>query len=130
MLGGNDALRFPLASLDQCPHALLFLRGASGPISIHFIIILHFFKDLIKKQDRMQNFGPPAGNPLNPVDRMLMLSVFDTEDDTMNAFEDSTTEQTQGAVKGRTAEPPMFRVVLHNDAFTPRIIKPWLPPDV
>lgn len=39
----------------------------------------------------------------------------------MNAFEDdSTVEQTQGEVKERTAEPPMFRVILFNDDFTPR----------
>lgn len=38
----------------------------------------------------------------------------------MNAIEDSTIEQTQSAVKERTAEPPMFRVILYNDDFTPR----------
>lgn len=38
----------------------------------------------------------------------------------MNPFEDSTFEQTQGAVKERATEPPMFRVILYNDDFTPR----------
>ena len=38
----------------------------------------------------------------------------------MNAYKDSTVEQPQSEVEERTAEPPMFRVVLHNDDFTPR----------
>lgn len=38
----------------------------------------------------------------------------------MDEFEDSTVEQTQSAVKERTAEPPMYRVILYNDDFTPR----------
>jgi ATP-dependent Clp protease adaptor protein ClpS len=44
-----------------------------------------------------------------------------SEDHTMDEFEDSTLEQTQSSVKERTAEPPMFRVILYNDDFTPRI---------
>jgi ATP-dependent Clp protease adaptor protein ClpS len=38
----------------------------------------------------------------------------------MNPFDDKTAEQTQSAVEERTAEPPMFRVILYNDDFTPR----------
>jgi ATP-dependent Clp protease adaptor protein ClpS len=38
----------------------------------------------------------------------------------MNAFGDNTIEQTQSTVRDRTAEPPMFRVILYNDDFTPR----------
>jgi ATP-dependent Clp protease adaptor protein ClpS len=38
----------------------------------------------------------------------------------MNAFKDNTVEQTERTVKERTDEPPMFRVILYNDDFTPR----------
>jgi ATP-dependent Clp protease adaptor protein ClpS len=38
----------------------------------------------------------------------------------MNPIQGSPTEQTQSAVEERTAEPPMFRVILYNDDFTPR----------
>jgi ATP-dependent Clp protease adaptor protein ClpS len=38
----------------------------------------------------------------------------------MNPFEGSPSEQTQSAVEERTAEPPMYRVILYNDDFTPR----------
>ena len=38
----------------------------------------------------------------------------------MDGFEESTVEQTQSGVEERTAEPPMFRVILYNDNFTPR----------
>jgi ATP-dependent Clp protease adaptor protein ClpS len=38
----------------------------------------------------------------------------------MDGFEKNTVEQTQSGVGERTAEPPMFRVILYNDDFTPR----------
>jgi len=38
----------------------------------------------------------------------------------MNAFKDNTVEQTESTVKEHTDEPPMFRVILYNDDFTPR----------
>jgi hypothetical protein len=54
MLGGNVVLRFPLESMDQCLHPLQLCRHLACPLSAHFIIIFHFFKELIKKQDHLQ----------------------------------------------------------------------------
>ena len=38
----------------------------------------------------------------------------------MSVNKDSTVERPQSEVEERTAEPPMFRVILFNDDFTPR----------
>ena len=38
----------------------------------------------------------------------------------MNASQDSTVEQTRSEVGDLTDEPPMYRVILFNDDFTPR----------
>jgi ATP-dependent Clp protease adaptor protein ClpS len=44
-----------------------------------------------------------------------------SKDDAMSADDDSTVVERQSAVKERTAEPPMYRVILYNDDFTPRV---------
>jgi hypothetical protein len=54
MLGGNAALRFPLTGMYLHLHALLLYRDLSSPLSAHFTIILHFFKDLIKDPNCLQ----------------------------------------------------------------------------
>jgi ATP-dependent Clp protease adaptor protein ClpS len=38
----------------------------------------------------------------------------------MNEFGNNTIEQTRDEVRDRTDEPPMYRVILYNDDFTPR----------
>ncbi len=38
----------------------------------------------------------------------------------MNDFDPGIVEQTRTGVKERTDEPPMYRVILYNDDFTPR----------
>jgi ATP-dependent Clp protease adaptor protein ClpS len=38
----------------------------------------------------------------------------------MDEFRNNTIEQTRSEVEDRTGEPPMFRVILYNDDFTPR----------
>jgi ATP-dependent Clp protease adaptor protein ClpS len=38
----------------------------------------------------------------------------------MDEFRNNTVEQTYSDVEDRTGEPPMYRVILYNDDFTPR----------
>jgi len=38
----------------------------------------------------------------------------------MDKFQDNTIEKTRSDVQDRTDEPPMYRVILYNDDFTPR----------
>lgn len=64
MLAGNVALRFPLASMDQCLHPLQLYRCLACPLSTHFIIIPHFFKELIKKQPCLQIVDAVRGHPV------------------------------------------------------------------
>lgn len=38
----------------------------------------------------------------------------------MNDYQDSTIEQVRSGLENQTDEPPMYRVILYNDDFTPR----------
>jgi ATP-dependent Clp protease adaptor protein ClpS len=101
---------------------LLLHYGLFNSTPTHFTIILHFFKDLIKNQVRFQFVA--GVDALRLESRRLNVNVLVSQisqGDAMNAFDESTIEKTQSTVKERTAEPPMYRVILYNDDFTPRI---------
>jgi ATP-dependent Clp protease adaptor protein ClpS len=122
MLGGNDALRFPLSSMYRYLQPLLFRYSPVNPTTTHFTIILHFFKDLIINQVYFQIVYTVRALWVESWRlNVNVLTIQISKEDAMNAFKDSTIEQTQSAAKERTAEPPMYRVILYNDDFTPRV---------
>jgi ATP-dependent Clp protease adaptor protein ClpS len=122
MLGGNGALRFPLSSMWRYLRHLPFRYRLFNSTTTHFTIILHFYKDLIKNRVRFQIVT--AVHALWVESRRLNVNVLINrifKDDAMDEFKESTVEQTQSAAKERTDEPPMYRVILFNDDFTPRV---------